>query len=916
MKKILKIVITIFAVLIAALLIIPVAFKGTIIEKVKTIANENVNAKVDFGDFSLSLITSFPDFSFEINDVSVVNNAPFEGDTLAYVGSISVELDLMSVIGGNYTVSDFSIDNVVANAKIMEDGLANWDIAISDTSSVNVEESTDTEAAVEEEGELLTGLQAFSITNVNVSYVDLQSDMVAIIKNFNQNGSLILNGDSTDINVKTLIEAFTFSMDGDKLANKVAFESDVKIAADLEKMIFDFKENQFRLNELKLGVDGRVEMPDDMVLDLELSAKDNKFKDLLSLIPAVYKSEMDGIDVKGGFSLAAILKGELSDENNPGFDVDFSIKDGFIKYPDLPESVKNIQMDLAVDNSDGIIDHTIVDLKLFHFEVAQNPINVTYMVKNVESDPDMKGSIKSQFRLENLAKAIPMEEGEEYKGGIDADVDFAGKLSSITEERYDEFKADGKIIFDNLLYKSADLPTTLIKTGYLNFSPQKLEVSNFDMKIGKSDLVANGKVDNILSYVFNDETIKGSFSLNSNYFDLDEFMVEDTTATEVAPEDAAVQEAVNHAKHDSVTIEEEGVIEVPKNIDFALNTSFKKLNYDSMPIENFKGNLYVKDGIVKFEDTKMEVLSGEIEMSGSYNTQDISKPKTDMKMSIDKMGIGEAYRTFNTVQKMAPIAENAQGEFSTDMAFSSVLTDSMTPVYESLNGKGFLKTTNLGIAETDAWKGLIGALKITNPKYEKIKAEDVKVNYEFKDGKLYTKPFKLNLGKVKGEVAGWTSFDNKIEYKYALQIPREDLGGAANKAIESGLALVGKTGMDISVGEFINIDVIVSGDMTNPSYKVRPSGTSGNKSPKDKAVEVVKEKVKEEINKAKDKAKQEIEKAKKEAEAKAKAEVEKAKAEAKAKAKAEADRLKKEAEAKTKKELEKKGKDALKGLFK
>ncbi len=918
MKKFLKIIVISFTVLIAALFIFPIVFKGAIIEKVKGIANENVNAKVDFGDFSLSLITSFPDFSFEINDVSVINNAPFKGDTLAYIGNVSVELDLMSVIGGKYIVSDFSIDNFVANAKIMEDGLANWDITIPDSSAVFEDELA--AEVTEEGGDLLTGLEAFSFTNVNISYVDLRSNMVAVINNFNQSGSLILDGDSTDINVKTMIEEFTFVMDGDKLANNIAFDSDVKIAADIEKMIFDFKENKFRLNELKLGIDGSVDMANDMIFDLTLSAKDNKFKDLLSLIPAVYKSEIDGIDVKGDFSLSAMLKGEMTAESYPGFDIDFSIKDGFIKYPDLPESVKNIEMELAVDNVDGIIDHTIVDLKFFHFEVAKNPINMTFYLTNLASDPNMKGSIKSQFRLENLAKAIPMEAGEDYQGGIDADLDFSGKLSAIEEERYEDFKAKGKIIFDNLLYKSSDLPTTLIKTGYLNFTPQKLEVSNFDMKIGKSDLVANGKVDNILSYVFNDETIKGSFRLKSNYFDLDELMMEDSTEVEITEEDVAVNEAVQKATGDSLKNTEEGAIEVPRNINFSLFTSFKKVNYDSMPIKKFTGDLFVKDGIVKFDNTKMEVLSGKVEMSGYYNTQDIKKPTTDIKLSIEKMGIKEAFTTFNTVQKMAPIAKEAEGEFSAEMSFKSVLTDSMTPVYETLNGKGFLKTTNLGIAETDAWKGLIGALKITNPKYAKIKAEDVKVNYQFKDGKLYTSPFKLNLGKIKGEVSGWTSFDNKIEYKYALQIPREDLGGAANKAIESGLALIGKSGMNISVGEYINIDVIVSGNMDKPSYKVRPSGTSGGKSAKGKAIEDLKTKAKEELSKAKDKIKNELGKAKKELEAKTKAEIEKvkqeAKAKVKAKAKAEVERLKKEGEAKAKKELEKKGKDALKGLFK
>ena len=62
-------------------------FKGKIVEMVKEETNAMLNAKVDFGDFDLSLIASFPSFTFEINDVSVINKAPFDGDTLVWDGT-------------------------------------------------------------------------------------------------------------------------------------------------------------------------------------------------------------------------------------------------------------------------------------------------------------------------------------------------------------------------------------------------------------------------------------------------------------------------------------------------------------------------------------------------------------------------------------------------------------------------------------------------------------------------------------------------------------------------------------------------------------------------------------------------------------------------------------------------------------
>ena len=200
-KKLLKIVGVLVFLLILLLITIPILFKDQIVEKVKEIANDSVNAKVDFGDFDLSLISSFPSFTFEINDISVINKAPFEGDTLAHIGNINLELDLRSIIDGRYVVSSFNINDLTANAKILKDGKANWDIAIEDSSAV--EEEVSAEEVTEEERDFITGLESFSINNVNLSYVDLESEMVALVKGFNQSGSLIMVNDSTDININT-----------------------------------------------------------------------------------------------------------------------------------------------------------------------------------------------------------------------------------------------------------------------------------------------------------------------------------------------------------------------------------------------------------------------------------------------------------------------------------------------------------------------------------------------------------------------------------------------------------------------------------------------------------------------------------------------------------------------------------------
>ena len=62
MKKFLKWTGISLLLLIVLLIALPFMFKGKLIQLAKDEANKNLNAKVDFGEFDLSIFSSFPDF--------------------------------------------------------------------------------------------------------------------------------------------------------------------------------------------------------------------------------------------------------------------------------------------------------------------------------------------------------------------------------------------------------------------------------------------------------------------------------------------------------------------------------------------------------------------------------------------------------------------------------------------------------------------------------------------------------------------------------------------------------------------------------------------------------------------------------------------------------------------------------------
>src|SRR3954471_6295155 len=100
-KRILKWTGISLLVIIILLIAAPFIFKNKIVAIVKEQANANLNAKVDFGDFDLSLVTSFPDFRFKIQNLSVIGIGEFSADTLAFIKELKTDINLKSVISGD-----------------------------------------------------------------------------------------------------------------------------------------------------------------------------------------------------------------------------------------------------------------------------------------------------------------------------------------------------------------------------------------------------------------------------------------------------------------------------------------------------------------------------------------------------------------------------------------------------------------------------------------------------------------------------------------------------------------------------------------------------------------------------------------------------------------------------------------------
>ncbi len=852
LKRILKwsgITILLLLILIVAA---PFIFKDKIVQIVKEEANKNLNAKVDFGEFDLTLFSSFPDFRFKIQKVSVINIEPFKGDTLAYIKELSFDLNIKSVISGDkYQINSLIIDEPKINGIVMVDGKANWDIAKASTDTAAVEPA-DTSAT-----KFALKLKSLQIKHANITYNDMQGNMSAALKDMNYT----LSGDFTQDNfiLSNLLEIaeLSYNMGGVGYLTKAKTRFKADLDMDMPNMKFTFKENEFDLNELALTFDGFVSMPkDDIGMDLKFAAKQTEFKSILSLIPSVYSKDFASVKTEGKLKLDGMAKGTMhtsadgKSDTYPSFEVNLGIADAMFKYPSLPKSVNNINIDVHVENKKDYLDATVIDVNKFHLEMAGNPINMWAHVKTPISDPDLAAEIKGVINLASVKEFVPMEAGDEMSGVVTADIAAAGRMSSIDKKEYDKFKMSGSLAIDKMNYKTTALPyAVMLNAMKLNFTNQFVELAAFDALMGKSDVKASGKIDNFMQYIFKDSLIVGHFNVQSNLMDLNELMAssEPTTAAQPAAADTAAMTAA----------------EVPGNIDFILNTNITKLLYDNLVIDNMNGNIEIKKRKVDMTNLNLGLLGGKVLMNGYYETTNPKKPTVDLSFKVENFDIQKTFAAFNTVQKLAPIGQYAKGMFTATLEnFKADLDQTMSPILSTLHGNGVFKTSSVAVGGFPAFVKLGEALKIEQLK--NLNIQNVMAEYEFKDGRVNLRnPVKVKIDKIDAEITGSTGFDQTIDYNWKMTVPTEMFGVQANNMVAGLLGQASSAiGTTVSMPKTVKVNVGFGGTVMNPTVKTGTKAGEAGASIKDQAVTAVKDKANEEAQKILADAQAQVEKLK------------------------------------------------------
>lgn len=752
-KKTLKIAGITLGVILLLLLILPFAFQGKLAKLVKEEGNKMLNAQFDFRTLNISLLRNFPSASVSLEDFWLKGTGPFENDTLIQAGELTAAVNLFSFFGdGGYDISRIIVKDTRVHAIVLEDGRPNWDVMKPSPDAETPEDETAQET-------FRIKLQKLSVDNLSVVYDDRQGGVFADLSRLEADCSGDFGSDRTVVDLKMETPSLTCRTGGIPLLNKVSLEADMDVDADLAGGKFTLRENMLRLNAIQLNLDGWLaQTKQGMDMDLRLNTNEVGFKELLSLIPAIYAKDFQDLKTDGKVTLNAFARGSMEGNTKvPQFEVNLDVKDAMFRYPSLPAGVEKINISALVRNAGGPLDATEISVAPFDFVLADNPFSLNATVKTPVSDPDFHLTARGKLDLGKVKEVYPLDDMQ-LNGLVQADLELGGRLSMVEKEQFEQMQAKGSLRLNQMKLVLKDMPPVDIQQSVFTFSPRYLQLSETTVNIGKNDLTLDSRFENYLGYALKGSTLKGTLNVSSNHLNLNDFMSADTTA------------AVAEVPADTAAM---GVIRVPENIDFQMQAAFRELLFDKMTLTDGKGTLLVRNGTVDMRNLSFNTMGGSVTMNGAYAAPQNKQPELNAAFNMRNISFAQAYQDLGLVQQLAPIFAGLKGNFSGNLQIDTPLDATMSPVMSAVQGKGALSTKDLSLSGVKFIDQVADIVK--KPSLKEIKVKDLNIDFEIKDGRVTTKPFDLKLGDYNMNLSGSTGLDQTIDYTGKITMPADGI---------------------------------------------------------------------------------------------------------------------------------------------
>lgn len=518
------------------LLLIIYVNQDDIIQSQLNTMNKEHKGLLKIGDTHLAPFQNFPDLSFKIDDVRLYETKDDHAKAILNVKDIYVGFNLWDILKGNYDVHSLLVEDGFFNLILHEDGTNNLQNALATTEEANKDE------------EIHIHLQKIKLKNLDVhkfdesTNIDVETYVNWADGGFKTSSGLINAHIDSDLNLNV------FNNGDTTYIHDKHFEFHTDLTLNVETGMMVFKPSNITMEHGDFEVEGFLDTKNDMSVDLDIKGTKPNFDMFIAFAPHNLIPVLERYKNAGKIYLNAKIKGPTTHGQTPFIDANFGAHEAFLENKKRGKKIDYMGFEGHFTNGEER------NLRTMEFSLNNVTANLekgnfvgSVLVKNFE-EPEINMVLDANFNIEFLAGFLNLDDIKDASGSVKLKMKFHDiidlnnpehTLKDLNQAYFSEFKVK------NLHFASSSLPATLEHLDmHMVMNGKKVDIDQFDIKLGKSDLSLTGYLSDLPAILHHTNIpVTAHLEIESKVLDIAEltrFSKKDSTGVDERLEDLSV----------------------------------------------------------------------------------------------------------------------------------------------------------------------------------------------------------------------------------------------------------------------------------------------------------------------------------------------------------------------------------------
>ncbi|MFR9602789.1 MAG: AsmA family protein [Rikenellaceae bacterium] len=362
-------------------------------------------------------------------------------------------------------------------------------------------------------------------------------------------------------------------------------------------------------------------------------------------------------------------------------------------------------------------------------------------------------------------------------------------------EAKNRWSMDGEVAFSDLdLYTDLfplkiSVPETNVSVG-----SQTINLNNAKLKVGSSEFVATGYIQNLIRKLFVEPrlSIGGELAIKATYVDFTELM-------EASNKSVLLLEELESETTDSLTVSVAqlpqeadslsiggGVADslaqaqmaflVPRGLSFVFNLNIDKAQFEKATIEKINGRATIDKGKLTLDKLRLNAIGATATGSIIYSNIDRQNTNIMANMSLVGVDINRIDELMPSLITMFPMFEELEGSVDLDIKINTNLDINSEPDISTLCSAMRLKGKDLVLMDSETFADLSKTLMFKNKDRNLIDSLEM---YALVDkARIDVLPFQMSIDRYTAIIGGTQDIDPEtfdVDYSYNISIIKSPL---------------------------------------------------------------------------------------------------------------------------------------------